>query len=335
VSRTTFIGGQEFAIDPYKEPLVQLKGAVKGYMRGTLPIAIADGKLPCAFCGSTFDVLGLHLRHTHDMSSRAYRQVTGLLLKTRLVSEPYRSRVLASITEERRLRMAQLGAGDHGQHSINRERKRKESLEAGYSPERLNKRGTCRDQIIAVSRRLAKENRGVLREADLLRQGIYGPSRRRWFPTMLALCTEVGATYAGKRDWTDVEMVRAFRELAERLGRTPTQKDLGGPAGTPSNSSYQERFGGLTEVSRRAGLPPNLPNPMTFGDEIDILNRYAVTGRIDRVARATHRYQPAIRQILGRYGVTPMAHEPAHSEGMARAAVIARRLADMPDEAMA
>ena len=355
--RTAMIGGQEFVIDPYKEPLVQLPGAIKGYMRGTLPYAVSDGRLPCAFCdpglprrktrgGLGRDVpndhlyhnLSLHVRLAHGLSPREYRDRIGLLTKTKLVSAALSSTISANVPTR-----FVAYAKEHGSEAAARGRAafrrpvHDVRLEWGATPERLNKLGVCRDQIIAAVRAAAKANDGKVRQADLVRMGIWGSSIRRFFPDMRAVCAAAGVAYAGKPNWTDAEMLRAFRDLADKLGRTPTQKEMGSRFGMPSNCTYQTRFGGLSEVARRAGLPTNLPIPITFGDEIEILNRYAIGQNLADIAHAIRKWPPLVSAVVTKYGV-PVVAGGSHAkrqEARAYAATIARRLAGMPDEATA
>jgi len=335
------ICGVDFVFPDYKEPLVQLRGLpdrpdlvpVEGYKRGTLPYALADGRLSCAFCdpskrrpngrvtlSSGWHVLAPHLRTAHGMTPQEYRDRIGLLRKTRLVSASHHARAHKSALGVQARTEFWLHSRDRGQPTDGR-----------GVPEDLNKRGVCRDQLIAVTKKVAKDNGGKVRKADLHRQGVWDTSIRRFFPSMRVLCAEAGVAYAGKPEWTDVEMLRAFRELAERLGRTPTQEELGGANRTPSNCTYQARFGGLNEVCRLLGLPSNSPRPITFGDEIDILNRYAQGATMNAVALATHRQRSAISQVFARYGVPVYApgggHEAERRKARAWAAEIAQRLA--------
>jgi hypothetical protein len=58
-----------------------------------------------------------------------------------------------------------------------------------------------------------------------------------------------------RRFATKDELLRALRELGERLGRTPTAKDLDAHRGlVPSKSLYWHTFGSLTSALRAAGF---------------------------------------------------------------------------------
>ena len=149
---------------------------------------------------------------------------------------------------------------------------------------------------------------------------------------MRVLCAEAGVAYKPAwfgYKWTDAEMLRAFRELADRLGRTPSARALGGATRTPSATCYEDRFGGLNEVCRRLGLPSNSPIPVALGDEIDILNRYAQSGSARAVARATHHDDALVSQILAKYGVPLQVGggQERNRRGREWAAEMAQRLA--------
>jgi hypothetical protein len=336
---TRLICGVEFVFPDYKEPLVQLKGAVPGYMRGTLPYAVSDGRLPCAFCDPSkthhlaggrpadnlFDWLGKHVASAHGLSAQQYRDAIGLMGTTPLVSRRFamkrRSSALAHGLD--RNFKGNLGRPSATTLEARRAARRSNSV----SPESLNKRGVCRDQLLDVAKRLAKTNGGVLRAADLARQGISSwPLRHHGWATIRALALEVGAV-AQTRNWTHAELRRAFRELAERLGRIPSSTDLRLANGTASPTTYLLRFGSLTETARRCGLPSNLPRPLAEGDDIDILNRFAIGGNYRRVAQNVHRTQADVLIVLLKYGVTPSLVEAERRKAQAWAAEMARRLA--------
>lgn len=334
------ICGVDFVFTDYKEPLVQLEGAVKGYMRGTLPNALADGRLPCAFCDPSarrvshpnlgcnlFDDLSKHARNVHGMSGREYRDAIGLMARTRLTSRRAHLNYHSGFQRgwERNL-AALLEASRSGRGRA----KHDATLRAnGESPEHLNKRGVCRDQIIDAATASARVNNNVLRRQDLNRRRIWDRDIKRWFTNFRTLCREVGATPGTARGTTDVEYLRAFRELAERLGRTPLQTELGAANGTPSHRSYYQRFGPLEETARRCGLPPRMPGTriITEGDEVDILSQYAVLGSKRRVRLATHHDAGWCDRVYAKYGVVPSRHEPERRKAQAWAAEMAQRLA--------
>jgi hypothetical protein len=342
------ICGVDFVFTEYKEPLVQLTSPpgrpdlvpVKGYMRGTLPNALADGRLPCAFCDPSkrhrqgahlhrdhdnlFDNLASHVRR-HGMTAQEYREAIGLLRRTRLLSRRTRARL-----------GRHLGARPHPPPSwlVSSEvtaRATKTKRANAISDESLNKRGVCRDQILAVARKIAKDNGGVLASSDLIRAGLRSRALQAvGFANFGALAEEVGARQTRKR-WSDAELLAAFRELAERLGRVPTEVELGPANGTASAMTYS-RLGGLQETARRCGLPPRSPShplraDFAEGCELDILNQYAITGSALRVALAAHLTYGATTLVLAKYGVVPSHMASERRKAMEWAAVIAQRLA--------
>ena len=341
------ICGVEFAFPDYKEPLVQLKGAVDGYMRGTLPYAVSDGRLPCAFCdpskmhwfgtgrhapsrghANLFDNLGKHVRDAHGMSSQEYRDAIGLLASTSLLSR--RRRIAASTYSRAHFRMVgrPMAKGAVFSEST-REAIRQARIARGNSPENLNKRGICRDQIIAAARKIAKDNGGVLQMRLLRKQHIFQHALRRvGFADVKALAAHIGAvSVKGPVRRDDAEMLQALLNAAQQLGRTPNEDDLRGMADVPSASSFRNHFGTYADACRRAGLPVNQPRPVSEGDEIDILNLYSLTGSGERLARSLHRSWPTVKAVLDRYGVKVSNNEAERREAQAWAAVIAQRLA--------
>ena len=343
------ICGVDFVFTDYKEPLVQLKGAVKGYMRGTLPNALADGRLPCAFCDPSkthrighrtadylFDNLGLHVRRAHGMSTGVYREAIGLLWNTPLTSR--RLHLSRSATARARPLRSPFRKGYPNPHSAETRAAIGRAIAArAVSPEHLNKHGHCRDQVLAVARKNAAANAGTLTMAGLRRQGIWQDVLRRvGFADVNALAVEIGApTFKGpglRLFWrrSDQEILEELRRFADSLGRTPTLSDLRGRRGVASPTNLRRRFGSHSEAMLRAGLIPNAcSRPMTEGDEIDILNQYARTGSVNRTSRATHRGDDRVSMILAKYGVAlhPPHLEAERTKAREWAAEIAQRLA--------
>ena len=85
----------EFWYGDYKEPFEQLEGAVPGYPVG---VVLKDdaGLLLCAYCGKVYKNLGAHAAKTHGLSAKEYKDETGLLRKSALVSEQTRMMASAS-----------------------------------------------------------------------------------------------------------------------------------------------------------------------------------------------------------------------------------------------
>jgi hypothetical protein len=113
-------------------------------------------------------------------------------------------------------------------------------------------------------------------DAEILGQLQASAKRLGRSPTMLEFATDTGTTIhpqtvierfgswnrakraAGlvpRRFATKEELLRCLRELGERLGRTPTAKDVDANRGlVPSKSLYWHTFGSLTNALREAGF---------------------------------------------------------------------------------
>ena len=57
-----------------------------------------------------------------------------------------------------------------------------------------------------------------------------------------------------KRRYTDEGLLLILRDLGEKLGRTPTEKDVDQEPGIPSCSTYKNRFGGFANALECAGF---------------------------------------------------------------------------------
>ena len=351
--RTCIIGGQEFVIDPYKEPLVQLKGAVKGYMRGTLPYAVSDGKLPCAFCDpgairrrpdghrypSTFDTLSKHIRYVHNLTPQEYRDAVGLLRKTPLQSR--RMKLNGSFQLGNRGNPSSLRKWMEGAASGEAQRlSHLGRVRNNGTSESQNKRGVCRDQFIAMAKDWAKKHDGEISH-EMLKAAHTGLAalRQAGISDLGELAALAGAkkwsSHTGSRSDSDQTLLLVLRQHAEELGRTPNGLEMGPVHGTPSVATYRLRFGSWRQACARAGLSPNPgPTPKHEGDGVDILNAYSVVGTISGAAQIVHVALERVTSILTKYGVehTPGMSENQRREAKAWAATMARRLSGMPDE---
>lgn len=323
----------EFWYGDYKEPFEQLDGGVPGHPVGVV-LKADDGKLLCAFCGKLTEQLGNHA-HVHGMTAAEYKDEVGLLRGSALVSERVRQTMIA-----RGLRSQKTAPSPALNLALNRSSVPSYGARNKRRPEALNKTGRCLSQLVAVARTVAAENGGRISMRLMRRQGVpqnamlpYGGFQR--------IAQLAGATARAKsKRFTDAELLTVLRTLAMELGRTPSESDLR-RYGLPSNVTYVNHFGHLSEAQRRAGLVPNLPVPLDLSGEIAILVAYATLGNISLVAQKVHRGYALVRSTLLYYGIGlqnwghgyAMSRTPEHREAMERAAEIARRLADWPQAA--
>lgn len=70
--------------------------------------------------------------------------------------------------------------------------------------------------------------------------------------------------YKREEKYSDEFLLEYFKNLAIKLGRTPTKRELT----IPSENTYRNRFGSLSEVSILVGLEPNLPMPEMYKKRI-------------------------------------------------------------------
>lgn len=303
----------EFWYGDYKEPFVQLEGAVTGYPQGVI-LKADDGKLLCPYCGKTYDNLGVHAARTHGLKKRDFKSEVGLLQSSALVSEKARQAHIRTA-----LRLSVQGR----LHQANGGYKAREDRLSPNPPERQNKTGRCRAQIMTVARQLDRQ--GKLTYRELRRYGIGQELIERWWATLSALKMDLGSRKP-TRLYSDAELLAAFRNLAAELGRTPSVSDLRRYGG-PSLQAFKTRWGNLGNTAEAAGLP-RMPRgvPPNASDEA-ILMAYALRPNVDHVARVLQTGNFTVRRALHRYG---FPFPPGSQDHIARsewAAEIVRRLA--------
>lgn len=312
----------EFWYGDYKEPFVQLEGAVPGYPQGVI-LKDDDGKLLCAFCGKTYDNLGNHAVRKHGLHAREYKQEVGLLQGSALLSERGRQAVVAQGLRLGRRR----GQKEHMRRigKLVRPYQQRSNLNP---TERQNKTGRCYAQVLAVARNIAAKGHRVSQKR-LAAVGINQNVVERMFGNYDELNRLVGGAYSANvphRLPNDV-LLSGLRQLAIRLQRTPARSDLR-RYGLSSAATYSSRFGTYTRACELAGLTPYWLPPSPH-EHVAILNVYAMTGRISDVVKSTGRGQETVVAVLSRYGIATL---PPHFVTERRrmkelAGEIARRIA--------
>ena len=319
------IEGQPYWPLHRKAPFRQLPGALAGFPIG-VPVEDAEGRLLCPFCmpARTFQVLAKHVK-THGYTGREFRMAVGWMASTPLSSQAWRDRRLATETANgnRAIRLARVSApGFFGGHRKGDTSKRaRESFAAGAF-ERDNKRARCREQIAAVAVPLHVKHH--LDFPHLAEQGINREALLRNFGGLRAFQREFG--WDGKHHYTDAEITVGLRNLAARVGHTPTVQDLKGHF--PGLHVLVKWAGSLTEAMRRAGLEPNGQSPgrKPANDPETILRAFAACGSIETTARRIGSHTKTVTAALNQFGY-PF---PAFSKDPKRrewAAEMAKRLA--------
>lgn len=306
----------EFWYGDYKEPFVQLDGAVPGYPQGVL-LKDDAGRLLCAYCGKTFDNLGNHARLKHGLPAAEYKREVGLLQKSALKSERARLKDVAN-TQRRRAQ----GWAPGGVLKGNRSRANRLGGTPKRTPEVLNRTGRCYAQVLAVARSL-KPHQMTFRE--LRQRGISQRTVALYFGTLDHLRDLAGHPRKNLRRWTDDELLTGLRSVAAEIGRTPSISDLA-RYGLPPHVTYAYHFGSYAEACRRAGLQANVP-AADGSVEVAFLSAYSVTGNIHKACRTAGVGRDRADRILARYGF-PFGSYDHRFDGARRAwaADMARRL---------
>lgn len=320
----------EFWYGDYKEPFVQLEGAVEGYPQGVV-LKDDDGRLLCAYCGEAKHQLGNHARIKHGLRARDYKAEVGLLQKTALVSEPMRVQMSA-------MAVRKLGNLRARGLAVPRRTGKEPALKGGRQPlERYNKGGRCYAQLLAVGRSVLAEH-GRVTAKLLAKRGIWEWSVKVYFADLNAFYAAIGAPSHSQVRWTREDLLAALRNTGQTLGRAPSKSDLR-RYGLPSPPTFTKHFGSYVEACISAGLDPNLPPPLTSEREAHILSAYSTTGSISKVTRIVRCNQSTVQQTLARYGVPVFPGGNGwvrdRAEARAFAGEVSRRLTGWEAEAAA
>lgn len=128
---------------------------------------------------------------------------------------------------------------------------------AGLSMDDFNKQYTDR-QLIENLQNIAEELGRTPTASDLL--GREGPSNRAYsyrFGSWNDALEVAGLTENDTRKWyvTDEQLLKPLRELAKKLGYTPSLRESRDCKDTPSEPTYSRRFGSWSKAVEAAGLP--------------------------------------------------------------------------------
>ncbi len=79
-------------------------------------------------------------------------------------------------------------------------------------------------------------------------------------------------------------LLSKLKEKYSALGRTPTKEDIDKDESMPHSSTYLDRFGGIVEACKLAGIPVNKVLDLTLDDAIEFAkNFYRACGRVPTV----------------------------------------------------
>jgi len=313
----------EFWYGNYKEPFVQLEGAVSGYPQGVV-LKDDDGRLLCAYCGKTFEYLPRHISRAHAMTTREYKQEVGLMQKSALVSERIRTARVRTALRNMSIPSVNTILAARGPG-------RKRGSKHEYTAEQQNKSGRCFAQILTVARQIVNA-RGQVTIKDMHARGIWQYNIEMMFGSMQNLARLAGDDrHMGQ--WTQEELLTALRSLGDKLGRTPASSDLR-RYGLPGLMSYFRAFGSYRTACERAGLQAYKWVPRDTKSEAAYLLAWATTGDVHKASKAIGVSGLVIRQTLTKYGVPKMPPGGGfHTERIAvrnQAAEIAAHLEGVP-----
>lgn len=125
----------------YKEPLIKVENGF-GY-KGCVTRSYDNKFVQCHICGYFLSNLPIHVRKTHNMSSREYKQKFSLNLTTSLLSGDERNLRRKSFFE-----MSEEDIKKAKENTTNNRAKIRNPGKRVTSLEEVNKRGTCPDQLL-------------------------------------------------------------------------------------------------------------------------------------------------------------------------------------------
>ena len=241
----------------YKDPLRKFEGGF-GYV-GVLRYSKDQDKVECHLCGRLFRMLNNgHLGKVHGITAREYKAQTGLTISTALLGEGTRIKLLDRGHNPNHI--AELKKA----HKRREERKKAglPDLQSGQNvltPQRMNQRGTCPDQLLNMIDKTAKSlGRAPTTEEFLaVHNGKFLGSIRRTFGTWTnALAKlELRTHHIGFTDEHLIEQVKNFYQVNKR---TPRYSDFERGL-LPTAGVYYRRYKSLNNVRLLANVPLVIP----------------------------------------------------------------------------
>lgn len=270
---------EDLVLGPYKLPLKKVETGF-GYF-GAVSFS-REGSIQCHICGELRDNLSLHLRQ-HDINVADYREKFGISLSTPLTSEKFRN---ASVTRmlELRKKMAEEGSLERitrlCQEGATRARKKGgKNYKKGrtwMSPENLNLKGICPDQLIELIRKAHDHYKATPSYAEFL--AYYQTNRfatpiKRTFGSWKNAVRKAGyepkqrVFSTGLAKYDDEELVETLSDFYKENRRVPTYSDFK-RGFLPTWETYVRRFGSMQEARLKAGITDTIKRG---GDQIHFI----------------------------------------------------------------
>jgi hypothetical protein len=257
---------EELVLGPYKEPLRKVDEGF-GYF-GALTFSV-DSKIQCHVCGELFDNLSFHVPHAHKLTIVQYREKFGISKSSKLVSEAFREsrkahmlRMIARMTPEDRAERKRKFL--ERASKANKERGPKTRGKSNLSPEEVNVRGICPDQLLSLINSCNEKLGHVPSQAEFIdfyqTQRFMPPIRRTfgsWKKAVLAAGLQpigYGNRSTGNRKYSDEELLDFLLRFYEENQIIPTRSDIG-RGYLPHWGIYIKRFGSMPNARRLAGIP--------------------------------------------------------------------------------
>lgn len=250
----------------YKEPLKAIKPSVGYGYYGTIAGTIDGTALQCHICGQLESHLATHIRNSHNMTCREYREKFQLTKKTALVSEELRAYYKAKTI----LWYANMKPEEKAEHKRNRlarfkawqKNKNGHRKQPTIMLETKNKRGTCPDQLLAK----IVECAGVLKKTPTKSEFIeYCESQRyvhliyktfgSWSKALKMCKFQPSGPHnkGGRKIYSDEELLEYLQIFYQENRKPPTYTDSKRGL-IPSAEVYKKRWGSLPLAREAAGI---------------------------------------------------------------------------------
>lgn len=255
---------EELVLGPYKEPLRKLEEGFGYY--GALTFSI-NSKIQCHVCGELFDNLSFHVPPAHGLKIDEYRNKFGIAKNSKLVSEAFREarkrhmlEMLFKMTPEQRAERKRKFLKNAAR--ANKRRGPSTRGKSNLSPEQVNVRGICPDQLISLINEVNEKLGHVPSQKEFMdfyqTQRFMPPIRRTfgsWKKAVLAAGLHPKVRSQGARmRYSDQELLDALTRFYEENEIIPTRSDIG-RGYLPNWNVYIRRFGSMPKARKLAGIP--------------------------------------------------------------------------------
>lgn len=242
----------------YKTPLKPAPGGY-GYL-GALGHTKNGEKVECHICGELHASLAPHIRHTHKITAKEYRQTFKLNSKTALVSKEVSVKLRDSYEKNKRKFLEYWRTPEAKAKRLKQVKEQaKKNKGKKLSLEYRNKMGTCPDQLAEMYLTLkAKLNRVPSVKEFERENGASARGAVYWhygsWVEFVKMMGDKSLKEVMTEFYSDEKYVEHLQKLYKKLKRTPRWSDLD-RQGIYAASSVSKRFGTLNKARMKAGIP--------------------------------------------------------------------------------